>query len=135
MNLANLGKTLASSAIEGTKNTVMEAMRPPDPPAKAAAPENSGAAILREIHAMQRPLSEDQELMVLVRAGDETIRVAEIFVPNPLVLVFAGLDGPGNVTRVIMPVDSAQVVCKIVRVAEGSKPVRVNILTPKPRPS
>jgi hypothetical protein len=134
MNLANLGKTLANQAIEGTKNTVMEAIRPPDPPAKPAPPENTGAAILREIQAMQRPLPEDQELMVLVRAGDETIRVAEIFVPNAMVLVFAGLDGPGNVTRVIVPVESAQVTCKIVRVAEGSKPVRVNVLTPKPRP-
>jgi hypothetical protein len=134
MNLASLGKTLASSAIEGTKNTVMEAMRPPDPPARPAPPESLGAAILGQISAMQRPLGEDQELMVLVRANDETIRVAEIFVPNSLVLVFAGLDNPGNVTRVIVPVETAQGVCKIVRVAEGSKPMRVNILTPKPRP-
>jgi hypothetical protein len=134
MNLANLGKTLANTAIEGTKNTVMEAMRPPAEPAKPVPPDNVGAAILGQIQAMQRPLPEDQELMVMVRAGDEMLRVAEIFVPNPLVLVFAGLDGPGNVTRVIVPVETAHVVCKVVRVAEGSRPVRVNVLTPKPRP-
>ena len=134
MNMANLGKTLANTAIEGTKNTVMEAMRPPAEPPKPAPVDNIGAAILGQIQAMQRPLPEDQELMVMVQAGNEMLRVAEIFVPNPLVLVFAGLDGPGNVTRVIVPVETAQVVCKVVRVAEGSKPVRVNVLTPKPRP-
>jgi hypothetical protein len=133
MNLANIGKTLASQAIEGTKNTVMEAMRPPDPPKVAPPPDNTQAAILSQIQAMQRPLPEDQELMVLVRAGDEMLRVAEVFVPNSHVLVFAGLDGPGNVTRLITPVEAVQVVCKIVRVADGSRPVRVNILTPKPR--
>ena len=134
MNLANIGKTLANQAIEGTKATVMEAIRPPEAtPKPAAPPDTLSAAILGQISAMQRGLGEDQELMVLVRATDETIRVAEIFVPNNLVLVFAGLDNPGNVTRVIVPVETAQVVCKVVRVAEGSRPMRVNILTPKPR--
>ena len=134
MNLANLGKTIAGQAFEGTKNIVTEAMRTPEPPKPAGPPENTGAAILGQIQAMQRPLQDDQELVVTVRAGEETLRVAEIFVPNALVLVFAGFDAHGTVTRVITPVESVQVVCKIVAVSPGLKPSRVNILTPKPRP-
>ena len=137
MNIASIGKVLAGQAIEGTKNTVLAAMNPDPPkPAKAdpvPAPVDTGAVILGQIQAMQRPLQGDQELMVLFRAGEEMLRVAEIFVPNSKVLVFAGLDYQGNVTRVIAPVDSAQVVCKIVKVSPESMPVRVNILTPKPR--
>jgi hypothetical protein len=132
MNLANFGKTLAGQAIEGAKNTMAEAIRTPEP-AKTA-PETMGSAILGQIQAMQRPLPEDQELVVTVRAGDETLRVAEIFVPNALVLVFAGFDVQGNVMRVIVPAEAAHVVCKIVKVAAGLRATRVNILTPKPRP-
>jgi hypothetical protein len=137
MNIANLGKVLAGQAIEGTKNTVMAAMNP-EPPKSVAkaepAPGDVGAVILGQIQAMQRPLHSDQELHVLLRAGDEMLRVVEIFVPNTKVLVFAGTDPQGNVTRVIAPVDTAQVVCKIVKVTPGTMAVRVNILTPKPRP-
>lgn len=137
MNLANIGKTLAGQAIEGTKNTVLDALRTPEatkPASAATTPEGTGAAILAQIQAMQRPLAEDQELMVLVRAADEQLRVLEIFVPNALVLVFAGYDAQGNVMRVITPVETASVVCKIVNVSLGARPARVNILTPKPRP-
>jgi hypothetical protein len=135
MNIANLGKVLAGQAIEGTKNTVLAAMNPdpPKPVKSEPAPTDVGAVILGQIQAMQRPLQADQELIVLFHAGDEMLRVHEIFVPNTRVLVFAGLDRESNVTRVISPVDSAQVVCKIVKVVPGSTAVRVNILTPKPR--
>lgn len=135
MNLANIGKTLAGQAIEGTKNTVLEAMRPPDPPkTPEPKPVDTGAVILGQIQAMQRPLQGDQELAVLFRAGEEILRVHEIFVPNTKVLVFAGFDAEGSVTRVISPVDSAQVVCKIIKVQPGALPLRVNVLTPKLRP-
>jgi hypothetical protein len=83
---------------------------------------------------MQRPLSHEQELLVTLRAGDEMLRVTEIFVPNTHVLVFAGTDAAGDVTRLITPVETAHVVCKIVKVAPGVNPVRVNILTPKAPP-
>ena len=83
---------------------------------------------------MQRPLREDQELNVTFRAGDEMLRVTEILVPNPQVLIFVGADAAGHVTRVISPVDMAQVVCKVMPVAPGAAPVRVNVLTPKPQP-
>jgi hypothetical protein len=139
MNIASIGKALAGQAIEGTKNAVVDAMRDTQKPAVSPGEVkptavDTGAVILGQIQAMQRPLQADQELLVLFRAGDEMLRVTEIFVPNTKVLVFAGADPQGNVTRVIAPVDSAQVVCKIVKTPQGAAPVRINVLTPKPRP-
>jgi hypothetical protein len=139
MTIGSLGKTLANQAIESTKNSVMDAVRTPAPPKPAepkpvAASPDTGAAIVAQIQAMQRPLKEDQELAVLFRAGDEMLRVNEIFVPNSEVLVFAGVDSDGNVTRVISPVDAVQVVCRILKVAPGAAPSRVNVLTPRPQP-
>jgi hypothetical protein len=83
---------------------------------------------------MQRPLKDDLELAVTVRACDESLRVTEIFVPNADVLVFAGTDAQGNVTRLITPASAAQVVCRILKVAPGATASRVNVLTPRPQP-
>jgi len=44
------------------------------------------------------------------------------------------VDAEGNVTRVISPVSAAQVVCRILKVAAGAMPSRVNVLTPRPQP-
>jgi hypothetical protein len=140
MTIGSIGKALANQALESTKNTVMDAVRPADAakPAeiKSAQPaaQDTGSIIIGQIQAMQRPLREDQELAVTFRAGNEMLRVTEIFVPNGQVLVFSGVDPEGNVTRVISPVDAAQVVCKVVPVTPGSNPVRVNVLMPKPQP-
>jgi hypothetical protein len=140
MTIGSIGKALASQAIESTKNSVMDAVRPADPakPAEArpAQPfqQDTGSIIIGQIQAMQRPLRDDQELAVTFRAGNEMLRVTEIFVPNGQVLVFSGIDPEGNITRVISAVDAAQVVCKVIPVTPGSNPVRVNVLTPKPPP-
>src|SRR5579863_6238681 len=137
MTIGSLGKALANQAMETTKNTVMDAVRPSDPAKPAEAkplPQDTGAIIIGQIQAMQRPLREDQELAVTFRAGNEMLRVNEIFVPGSQVLVFSGVDPEGRVTRVISPVDAAQVVCKVMPVAAGAAPVRVNVLTPKPQP-
>jgi hypothetical protein len=141
MTIGSLGKSLASQAIESTKNTVLDAVRTPEPsktskPAEPArpAPADTGAAVVGQIQAMQRPLKEDQELAVLVRAGDDMLRVTEIFVPNTDVLVFAGVDSQGNVTRLISPVGVAQVVCRILKVPTGATASRINVLTPRPQP-
>jgi hypothetical protein len=139
MTIGSLGKALANQAIESTKNTVLDAVRTPEP-AKPAEPRPAGdtgslgAMMLGQIQAMQRPLKEDQELLVSIHAGEEMLRVLEIFVPGPQILVFSGIDSQGNVTRVISPVEAVQVVCKIVKTSLGANPVRVNILTPKPAP-
>jgi hypothetical protein len=134
MNLGSIGKALANQAIESTKSSVLDAVNPPAPKPAPPPPTDTGATILGQIQAMQRPLAQDQELLVTLRAGDETLRVTEIYVPNMNVLVFAGTDGAGNVTRLISPVNAAQVLCKIVGVSSGANPVRVNILTPKAPP-
>jgi hypothetical protein len=139
MTIGNLGKALANQAIESTKNTVFDAVRTPEPtkpaePKPVAAAADTGAAIVAQIQAMQRPLKDDQELVVLFRAGDEMLRVNEIFVPNTEVLVFAGVDPQGNVTRVISPVNCAQVVCRILKVTPGAAALRVSVLTPRPQP-
>ena len=143
MTIGSLGKVLANQAIESTKNTVLDAVRTPAPakPGENKPPElrpaavgDIGAAVVGQIQAMQRPLKEDQELAVLFHAGDEMLRVTEIFVPNAEVLVFAGVDSKGNVTRVISPVGAAQVVCRILQVPPGATASRVNVLTPRPQP-
>jgi len=138
MTIGSIGKALANQAVESTKNSVLDAVRtpgPPKPPATSAPnTPDIGAAIVAQIQAMQRPLKEDQELAVLFRAGDEMLRVTEIFVPNSEVLVFAGLDSQGNTTRVISPVAAAQVVCRILKVQPGVTAARVNVLTPRPQP-
>ena len=139
MTIGSIGKTLANQAIDSAKNSVLDAVKgtPPARPAEAkpvAATHDTGAAIIAQIQAMQRPLREDQELAVEFHAGNETLRVTEIFVPGPEVLVFAGQDAAGNVTRVISPVNTAQVVCRILKVAPGAAAVRVNVLTPRPQP-
>jgi hypothetical protein len=142
MNIGSIGKTLANQAIDSAKNSVLDAVRTPpksqearpaEPKPPAAAPD-VGAAIVAQIQAMQRPLKEDQELAVQFRAGDELLRVTEIFVPNTEVLVFAGIDSAGNITRVVSPVNAAQVICRILKVTPGAAPLRVNVLTPRPQP-
>ncbi len=142
MNIGSIGKTLANQAIDSAKNSVLDAVRTPGPAkpaeskaaAAAAATPDIGAAIVAQIQAMQRPLKDDQELAVQFRAGNEMLRVTEIFVPNPDLLVFAGIDSAGNITRVITPANAAQVVCRILKVAPGASPARVNVLTPRPQP-
>jgi len=137
MNIGSIGKVLANQAIETTKKSVIDAVTAPDTKAKPApvAPvvQDTGALILGQLQAMQRPLREDQELQVWLRAAHEVLRVNEVFVPNSALLVFAGVDNQGNVTRVILPADQTQLVCKIVAVAPGALAKRVNVITPKPR--
>lgn len=140
MNIGSIGKVLANQALETTKKSVMEAVTGPEvkpKPAeapKSSAPADVGAIIVAQIQAMQKPLREDQELQVSVRAVHDVLRVNEVFVPHSSVLVFSGVDNQGNVTRVIMPAEQVQLVCKIIPVLTGSVARRVNVMTPKPRP-
>jgi len=136
MAFGNLGKVIAGQAIEATKKNVMDAItaEPQKPPEKAAAPETVGGLILAQIHGMQRALKEDQELIVQYYTGVEMLRVHEVFVPSVQVLVLAGVDSNQNVTRAIVPADSVKLICKIVKVAPDARPIRVNVLSPRPKP-
>jgi hypothetical protein len=144
MAFGNIGRVIAGQAIENTKKNVMDALRTPETakaaekiqserPAAAAPGETIGAVILGQIQAMQRAMKEDQELMVLFTAGGETLRVLEIFVPSLQVFVLAGIDAEQNVTRVVIPAEAATLVCKIMKVAPESLPIRVNVRSPRPK--
>jgi hypothetical protein len=143
MNIGSIGKALVNEAIDTTKKNVIDAVTGTPKPAPAVAsappsvetpPASLAAMIVGQIQAMQRPLKEDQELAVTVRAGGDGLRVTEIFVPGSDDLVFAGTDERGNITRLITPAAAAQVVCKVLRVSPGAAPSRVNVITPRPQP-
>ena len=114
-----------------TKQLVLDAMRQPDSPPVADPSGNAGATILGQVQAMQKALKEDQELVVLCNAGAETIRVLEFFLPSWQVAVLTGVDSGKSISRVISPVESLQLVCKVVKAA--AKPTRINFFTPKPK--
>lgn len=144
MALAQIGKQLAQQVVGEKMKDMMDSLRPPDvakilDPSKEekaappAAGETLGAAILGQIQAMQRACKEDQELVVLCNAGLETLRVLEFYAPSRQLLVMTGIDTDRNVTRVISPVESVQLVCKVMPVQAGGKAARVNFINPKPK--
>jgi hypothetical protein len=113
-----------------TKQLVLDAMRQSDT-APVAESGNVGATILGQLQAMQKALKEDQELLVLCNTGNETIRVLEFFLPSWQVAVLTGVDSGKGISRVISPVESLQLVCKVVKAA--AKPTRINFYPPKPK--
>jgi len=135
MALGSLTKQIAQQAL-------LDSLRPADAaqvseslktnrPA-AASGENVGAVILGQIQAMQKAIKEDEELVVLLHNGLETIRVLEIYVPSWNVAVLTGIDTERNLTRVISPADHLQLICKVMKVQAGAKPVKVALIAPKP---
>jgi hypothetical protein len=144
MAFGNIGKVLVGQALETTKKSVLDGLLSPEtaksvekiqaitPPAQAPG-DPIGVVILNQLQAMQRALREDQELVVLFTAGAETLRVLEIFVPTLQVFVLVGVDADQNVTRVVIPAEAAQLVCKIMKVAAGSQAVRVSVRWPRPK--
>lgn len=128
MALGSLTKQLAAQALGNSLDSMLEK------PAAAIQPDSLAAVILAQVQAMQRALKDDQELTVRAKAGVEDLRILEIYVPSEQVLVLTGLDGDQNVTRLIAPVESVQLVCKVKKVDAGAKPVRITFLTPKRKP-
>jgi hypothetical protein len=120
MALGDLTKQLAEQAIRSAT------AKPAAPPQ----PDNTGVTILGQIQAMQKALKEDEELVVLFHASGETLRVVEIFLPSWQVAVLTGTDR-GELTRVISPVESLQLVCKVVKPPVSAKPMRIRFVTPK----
>jgi hypothetical protein len=127
MALADLTKQLAQQALlSATKEPAAATPTPAD---------HVGAVIFAQIHAMQKALKEDEELAVWVSSGAEKIRVMEIFLPSWQVAVLSGMDANRNLTRVISPVESLQLVAKAMKVQPGAKPARVGLITPKAKDS
>ena len=108
-------------------------------PAPAAAPapagDSIGSLVLGQIQLMQKALKEDEELVVWFANGTEKIRVMEIFLPSWRLAVLSGHDPERNRTRVISPVESLQLVMKVMKVAAGGKAARVGLVTPKSKDS
>lgn len=119
-----LGEILKQSAKNVIGNQVNEALT--GKPA-AAVTETLASVVLGQIQAMQKALKEDQELAVFVNSGAEQIRVAEIYVPTWQILVLTGLDADKNLTRVICPADTTQLICKVLHVSLPATPTRVKL--------
>jgi hypothetical protein len=138
MALADIGRALTGQALDTAKSSMLDAIkgdapRPSAPgPAAPSLPDSIGSVILGQLQAMQKSLKEDQELVVQFRAGEEMLRVVEIFVPSPQVLVLIGNDGQQRLTRIITPAATLQLICKVLRVVPGTAPVRLKIMTPAP---
>ena len=137
MALGDIGRALTGQALDSAKNSVLDAIKG-EPAKKPAAPlpaqETIGGIMLAQIQAMQKSLKEDQELVVQFRSGEEMLRIVEIFVPSPQVFVLAGNDGQQRLTRIVAPAATVQLICKVLRIAPGTPPVRLKIMTPAPRP-
>jgi len=140
MALGNLGKVLADPAIEATKRNVLGSLAGPEPtkaaestPAKTAVVE-IGPIILGQLQGMQKSLRDDQELRVEFYTGTETIHVLEIFVPTPQVFVLSGTDSSReHAVRVVTPAAAATFTTRIAKVEGGKTPLRLSILTPRPK--
>jgi hypothetical protein len=128
--LGDLTKQLAEQAIAGTiRSTTSKPEATPTVPA-----EDVGATIVGEIQAMQKALKEEDELLVLFHAGNEALRVVEIFMRSRNVLVLTGYDAEKNITRVVAHVEGLRLVCKVMKSVPGAKPVRISFVAPKPKP-
>lgn len=134
MALGPLAKQIA-------QQTLLESLRPADASqvseslkgAKAGAGENLGATVFAQIQAMQKAVKEDEELVVLLHNGLETMRVLEIYAPSWSLAVLTGIDAERNLTRVISPIESLQLICKVMKAQPSAKPVKLNLIAPKPQ--
>ena len=127
MALVDLTKQLAQQAL-------LSATAPSKEP-QALPTDALGGVILGQIAAMQKQLKDDEELVVTFQQGMERIRVMEIFLASPQVAVLIGPDAHRSLTRIVAAVGSLQLVCKTAKVAAGAKPVRVGLITAKPKDS
>ncbi len=127
MALGEFTKQIAQQAI------LSATAQPKEQPVAPAAPvDATGSAIIGQIAAMQKQLKDDEELVVTCQQGAERIRVMEIFLPSPQVVVLIGVDANRALTRVVSAAAALQLVCKTAKAAPGAKPVRVGLVTPKP---
>jgi len=123
VSLGDFTKQFAKQAIGDTVKSVLDT--------GPATPADLAGTIVGQVQAMQKALKEDDELVVLYPAGQEMIRVFEIFLPSRELAVLSGVDPNRNTTRAIAPVSALQLVCKIVKVAPNAKAARVKIIEPK----
>jgi len=145
MGLGDLTREFAKQAIGNQVKDVVDALRPPElskisetlgvthAGGHAGQQENPCGAILGQLQAMQKALKDDEELIVLATGGLETVRVLEIFAPSWQVVVLTGIDAEKNITRLISPVQSLQLVCKVMKVQPDTKATRLRFIAPRPK--
>jgi hypothetical protein len=142
MALGEFTKQLAQQTIGQSAKDMLDSLRPPElsriseslgleKPAAPVAGDSLGAMIIGQLQAMQKPLKDDEELVVLCNTGVEMLRILEVFVPSWRVAVLIGIDTSKTVTRVVAPFESLQLVCKVMKAPAQAKPVRVRLITPK----
>ncbi len=132
MALVDLTKQLAKEALLSATRDPAPAPAPPD---TAGSVGSIGPLIVGQLGAMQKALKEDEELVVWFQNGSERVRVIEVIMPSWRLAVLSGLDADRNLTRVISPVESLQLVAKVMKLQPGAKPTRVGLVTPKPKDS
>jgi hypothetical protein len=128
MAFADLTKQIAQQALLSATTPSKET--PPPPPVDAP-----GAMILGQIAAMQKQLKEDEEPVVTFQQGMERIRVLEVFLASPSVVILIGPDAHRSPTRIIAAVASLQLVCKTAKTLDGAKAIRIGLITPKQKDS
>jgi hypothetical protein len=142
MAFGDITKQVVQQALKAPVKDVLDSLRPSDAAqvseaakgsrAAAGTGDNVCAVILAQIQAMQKALKDDEELLVLLHNGLETMRVMEIYVPSWSVAVLTGIDSERNLTRVISPAEHLELICKVMKVQPGGKAVKVALIAPKP---
>ncbi len=112
-----------------TKQFALDAITGSGKPAEPAKPQDLQSTLLGQVQALQRALKDDEELLVQVNTGVETIRVLEFFTPSPQVVMMTGIDRERATTRVIVPSGSLQLSVKTIKA--GPKPLRIQFKAPK----
>jgi len=129
MAFVDLTKQLAKEAL------LSAAAKEPAPAPAQPPAENVGSIILGQLGAMQKALKDDEELVVWFENGSEKVRVMDVIMPSWRLAVLSGLDADRNLTRVISPVETLQLVTKVMKLAAGAKATRVGLVMPKSKDS
>jgi hypothetical protein len=135
MPLGNIAKQIAQQAIGNQVKEVLAGQETQGVGNVLAGheAETSSGVFLSELQAMQKAVKENEELVVLYHNGIETLRVLEIFVPSPEVIVLAGLDADRNVTRIVSSAAVLQLTCKVRKLEPEAKAIVLRVLLPKPK--
>lgn len=143
--LGEIAKQVAKEALGNQMKSVVDSLRPADlagisdsiadsRPASGGPASSVAATIAAEVQAMQKALKESEELVIVCATSVTTLRILDIYVPSPDLLVLTGIDPDKTVTRIIAAAATIQLACKPMPVLSGAKPVRVRVILPKTKP-
>lgn len=127
MALVDLTRQIAAQTLGNSVKDMLD----PEKPSAPAQPEKLHNVILGQIQAMQKALKEDQELVILLSTAAGAFRILEIYVPSQQLFVLTGIDAEKNVTRILSPIASTQLVCKMMKVQPPAQPGHVGIVVSK----